>query len=529
MEMELESIFEKYELTPEQYETFRGSFVLQQLRAGDTVLKEGDPPEKFYFVRSGELTVSRAFSARQEQVLKVLGPGDLFGEVGLLEDIPRTATIRAITDAQIYELCKADFFDLLHSNPAFSALVDKLHILRLLQGVALFRKFEHADLVRIQEELEVKHYVAGETLLVEGDTEDALYLVIKGNARTFSTGPEGNEITAGYMRPGSYIGERGLASRRSHAHSVVFEDPATVLILEKKRFRHLLRRYPGISFNIPESGWLNTILPFFYGRAAYATIPALAMNRPGKINWSVGIVTLVLILAAVLPTLFPERLPFLNRLVVDTDPENMLSADESARVFHDRMKAQMTLHDIMVVGVVNDRHPDGVFNAASLRRVFELSAFARTLVWEDDRHPGQLRGVLAVDMLAPSAMDIVEQAGPGSVRFSWLMPEPPATDADARVIYEKRKRYPTMDGTLISEDGKAVSLYLPLTSKDVSFRVYQALKAFIAEQAGDEQYFITGLPVAEDTFGVEMFMQMAISAPAAMLVIFLLMCFSSAT
>ena len=189
------------------------------------------------------------------------------------------------------------------------------------------------------------------------------------------------------MRPGSHAGDRGLLARWNHEHSVVFEDSAKVLVLEKRRFRRLLRRYPGISFNLPESGWLNTLLPFFYGREAYLIIPTLAMNRPRKVNWITGGITLMLILAAALPTLFPDRFPFLHPLVVDTDPENMLSAEESTRVFHNRMKAEMSLHDIMVVGVVNDKHPDGVFNAASLRRVYELSEFAKTLTWEDEEIP----------------------------------------------------------------------------------------------------------------------------------------------
>ena len=89
MKMELENIFEKYELTREQYETFRDKFSLKQLRAGEIVLSEGDLAETFYFIRSGELTASRLSSARQEYVLKVLGPGELFGEVGLIQDIPR--------------------------------------------------------------------------------------------------------------------------------------------------------------------------------------------------------------------------------------------------------------------------------------------------------------------------------------------------------------------------------------------------------------------------------------------------------
>ena len=525
MEMELENIFEKYELTREQYETFRECFSLKQFRAGDVVLREGEPAETFYFIRSGELTASRLSSARQEKVLKVLGPGELFGEVGLLQDVPRIATITAITDAQIYELGKADFFELLKSNPAFSVLLDKLHTLRLLQGIPVFSKLDDESLLKIREELTLKEYQAGESLVSEGGAQDALYLLLKGNARTFSTGPEGNEITSGYMHPGSHAGAHGLLNRLTCEFSAVFEDSAKVLVLEKKHFRRLLRRYPGISFNLPESGWLNTILPFFYGREAYLTIPGLAMNRPRKVNWIMGVITLVLILTAALPTLFPARFSSLHPLVVDTDPENMLSADESSRVFHNRMKEEMTLHDIMVVGVVNDTHPEGVFNAASLGKVFELTEFARTLTWEDEEHPGESRGVLAADMMSPSSMDVVEQAGVGTVRFSWLMSKPPATDAEALEIHNKLKRYPTMDGTLISEDGRAVSLYLPLTSKDISFRVYQALKKFIAEQEGDEQYFITGLPVAEDSFGVEMFIQMAISAPAAMLVIFLLMYF----
>jgi len=75
----------------------------------------------------------------------------------------------------------------------------------------------------------------------------------------------------------------------------------------------------------------------------------------------------------------------------------------------------------------------------------------------------------------------------------------------------------------VSEDGKAICLYLPLTRKDLSYKVSSKLREKISTFKGPEQYHITGLPVAEDTFGVEMFVQMGISAPLAMLVIFVLM------
>jgi predicted RND superfamily exporter protein len=208
---------------------------------------------------------------------------------------------------------------------------------------------------------------------------------------------------------------------------------------------------------------------------------------------------------------------------VDTDPENMLSPDEPVRLFHNQTKEQFSLSDIVVVGIVNNIDPNGIFNPSSLSRVYELTEFAKTLRWPDEEDPNKEIGVVEIDLLAPSTVDHIGQGGPGVVTFEWLMKKPPATDAEAIEIKNKAMSNPLLKGTVISEDGKAVCLYLPLTSKDLSYRIYSKLQDKISTLEGDEEYHITGLPVAEDTFGVEMFIQMAISAPLAMVVIFILM------
>ena len=214
---------------------------------------------------------------------------------------------------------------------------------------------------------------------------------------------------------------------------------------------------------------------------------------------------------------------FISLIKVDTDPENMLSEDEPVRLFHNRTKERFALSDIVVVGIVNNKDPNGVFNPSSLTRIYELAEFAKTLRWEDKNDPNKQIGVIEVDLLAPSTVDYIGQGGPGTVTFEWLMSKPPTTQSQALEIKERAMSNPLLKGTLVSENGKAICLYLPLTSKDLSHRVYKALNAEIAKFSGDEQYYITGLPVAEDTFGVEMFIQMAISAPLAMIVIFILM------
>ena len=62
---------------------------------------------------------------------------------------------------------------------------------------------------------------------------------------------------------------------------------------------------------------------------------------------------------------------------VDTDPENMLAEDEPVRVFHDQTKKDFNLHDVVILGVVNETHPDGVFNVETLGRVHEQSGYIR--------------------------------------------------------------------------------------------------------------------------------------------------------
>ena len=251
----------------------------------------------------------------------------------------------------------------------------------------------------------------------------------------------------------------------------------------------------------------------------------IPINRPRLITIVMVAMTLLFAVGALLPTLWPRAFPFLHPVAVDTDPDNMLAHDEAVRVFHDRMKEEMSLYDMVVLGVVNEKDPDGVFNPDSLRKIHELTRYAASLHWPDEDDPDQEVGVIAVDLIAPSLVDSMEPAGPGEVRFDWLMAAPPETREEAIEVRRKAERIPFLNGTVLSEDGKALCLYLPITSKDLSYTIYTKLKEKIAGFTGDERYFITGLPVAEDTFGVEMFKQMAVSAPVAMVIIFLLMLF----
>ncbi len=200
---------------------------------------------------------------------------------------------------------------------------------------------------------------------------------------------------------------------------------------------------------------------------------------------------------------------------IDTDPENMLPPDQDVRVFHHEVKDHFALSDFIVVGIVNEVGEDGVYTPEILARVHKLT-----------KHILEIDGVIARDVLSLAVVDDISPEGPGTVRFQWLMESPPADKQEARAIREAAERNPTFMGTLVSEDGKATAIYVPIRAKNESHRIATEIETMFAEfqaAGGTEEYHITGLPIAEDRFGFEMFVQMGVAAPMAMLLIFILM------
>jgi predicted RND superfamily exporter protein len=203
---------------------------------------------------------------------------------------------------------------------------------------------------------------------------------------------------------------------------------------------------------------------------------------------------------------------FIPKIEIDTDPENMLSEDAFVRTFHNYAKKEFLLNDIIVVGVVNENRNEGVFNPKTLQDIHTLTENIKT--WD---------GVIKEDIISPSTQDNISQGGVGEVIFEWLMKEPPKDIEDSLKIKNNIMSNPVLKGTMVSDDGKALAIYIPIKSKDLSYEYSVMIKEVIAKFNNGDSYYISGLPVAEDTFGVQMFKQMEISAPLAMVIIFILL------
>jgi MFS family permease len=96
--------------------------------AGTTVIRQGDPADRFYVILDGSFAVDQAEAPGTAPVrLRKMGPDEVFGEIGLLTGAPRSATVTALTDAGLLALGAKDFLDLVASAAEVGPRLLALH------------------------------------------------------------------------------------------------------------------------------------------------------------------------------------------------------------------------------------------------------------------------------------------------------------------------------------------------------------------------------------------------------------------
>ncbi len=104
-------------LDPDVLTTLADIFITERCPAGREVFREGDPGDKFYIVARGTLTVWINTPDGEQKQIRTMEDGDHFGEIALMDDAARTATVRTSTDCIFLTLARDQFFKLLQREP----------------------------------------------------------------------------------------------------------------------------------------------------------------------------------------------------------------------------------------------------------------------------------------------------------------------------------------------------------------------------------------------------------------------------
>ena len=114
-------------LPPARLEAAATESFVAQVRAGDVIIRQGDVADRFYVIAEGEVAVTQSTDGGAPVQLRRMGPGEVFGEIGLLSGVSRTATVTAATDATLVSLDGRQFLELVGASPDLSTRLLELH------------------------------------------------------------------------------------------------------------------------------------------------------------------------------------------------------------------------------------------------------------------------------------------------------------------------------------------------------------------------------------------------------------------
>lgn len=229
---------------------------LQRARPGDNILEQGDEGTSFFVLARGTVDVIRAQEGN-ETVLAQLHDGAIFGEMALVSAQPRNATIRARTDADLFEFDRATLESAAAEVSAIAQALQTFTRERLLNNLVstspLFRPLEKNqrwDLVRRFQAHEVE---AGTDLIHEGHEGRGLFVLLDGHADVWKR--DGDEkVLLATLGPGDVFGEISLLLDEPTTATVTAAGRATVLVLTKELFRKLIEHVDGIRTYIEDLG-----------------------------------------------------------------------------------------------------------------------------------------------------------------------------------------------------------------------------------------------------------------------------------
>jgi F420-non-reducing hydrogenase small subunit len=257
-------------------------------RRGEAVFHEGDPGDAMYIIQSGAVEVTQFLNGRQN-VIAILEKGDFFGEMALLQNNVRSATITAICRTRLIPLTKAQLVDRLKQDPDVSLHLLKKLIQRILRAHRRYRQellenetFRNAvsaysqkllagdkvgtttekapaahngnDFVNgfLKSYMDVntdqyrRHVARGEIIFHEGDAGDCMYLIVNGSVG-ISKHDAHDDHLIDTIGPGDFFGEMALIAKMPRSATVTALEPSELIVIDKQRFLESIETQPKLT------------------------------------------------------------------------------------------------------------------------------------------------------------------------------------------------------------------------------------------------------------------------------------------
>jgi cAMP-dependent protein kinase regulator len=215
---------------------------------GELILEQGQPGSSMFAIVEGSVEVVKTLKSGRRRTVALLGEGDFFGEMALLSDMPRLASIRAFERTAVLELSRERLEWIVQQHPNVGEVLRAFFRERLLENALRDHPLNRALPPSVREALAQDFQVCtkspGEVLLVEGQPADALYLLVRGRCRVLRRQPDGSERLLQTWGEGEVFGEGSLMQGLPATETVCADTPCLLLRLERERCEQYLVQQP---------------------------------------------------------------------------------------------------------------------------------------------------------------------------------------------------------------------------------------------------------------------------------------------
>lgn len=221
-------------LSPQDMTDVMNAMQRQMVHSGDLIIQQGDPGSKFYILEEGETEV-----LVDGEVKGSIGPGGAFGELALMYNCPRAASIRAKSMCTVWTLGRLTFRRLL-ATTASSAIAERC---TFLKKVPLLRGLTNVQVNSLAGAMETKVFRINDNIIEQGEEGDSFYVIKDGACGAYQAdmASGGPALQVGDLVAGDFFGETALLTEEPRNATVtVTSNIAEVLCLKKQDFNAIL-------------------------------------------------------------------------------------------------------------------------------------------------------------------------------------------------------------------------------------------------------------------------------------------------
>ncbi|XP_068202213.1 cGMP-dependent protein kinase, isozyme 2 forms cD4/T1/T3A/T3B isoform X2 [Palaemon carinicauda] len=202
--------------------------------AGALIIKEGDIGSILYIMEEGRVEVSK-----EGKLLCYMSPGKVFGELAILYNCKRTATIKAATGCKLFAIDRKCFQTIMMRT----GLIRQAEYTNFLKSVPTFQALQEETLIKIADVLEETYYTQGDYIIRQGARGDTFFIISKGRVRvTMKNQGSLDEKHIRYLEKGEFFGEKALQGEDIRTANIIADDPdgVTCLVIDRESFKQLI-------------------------------------------------------------------------------------------------------------------------------------------------------------------------------------------------------------------------------------------------------------------------------------------------